>query len=303
MAELLRAEKPINEIEADLKLRIATCKSVGISPTLAVVRVGARPEDLSYERSARKVADRLGVGLRVHALDEFASQFEVQAVIQKVNADTAQHGLLLFRPLPTFMDEHAVCDEVVPEKDVDGMSTLSLASVFTDGSQGFPPCTADACVHMLDAYDIPIAGRNIVVVGRSLVIGKPVAMMLLRRNASVTICHSKTENLPELCRRADIVICATGRARAFGPSFFSPGQTVLDVGINFDTSGKLCGDVDFNNVKNKVGAITPVPGGIGGITTLLTFEHTVRSAERQLSAKLKGSAKLDGCEAQTHSVN
>lgn len=287
MARILTAKEPLVELKADLALRIQACKSEGIEPTLALVRVGNRPDDLSYERSARKRAEELGIAIRSHILDEFVSQFELQATIQTINADDSQHGCLLFRPLPTFMDEQVVCDEVAPEKDIDGMSTLSLASVFTDGKRGFPPCTADACLHMLDAYDIPIAGKNAVVIGRSLVIGKPVAMMLLRRNASVTICHSKTENLEETCRNADIVICATGRPRAFRAECFSAGQTVLDVGINFDAKGKLCGDVAFDEVEPIVGAITPVPGGIGAVTTFLTFEHTVRSAERLLAAKLR----------------
>ena len=210
----------------------------------------------------------------------FRSQEALEAALIELNCDPDVHGCLLFRPLPSFMDEARVCELLVPDKDVDGITLASLASVFTDGRTGFPPSTAAACLEMLDHYGIPVAGKHVVVVGRSLVIGKPVSMMLLRRNASVTICHSKTEDLARLCASADIVVCATGRARAFGAEFFSPGQTVLDVGINFDTQGKLCGDVDFEAVEPVVGAITPVPGGIGSVTTSVTMAHTVEAAER-----------------------
>ena len=194
----------------------------------------------------------------------------------------------MFRPLPTFMDEKAMCNTLTAAKDVDGISLASLAAVFTDAPDGFPPCTAAACVAILDHYKVPIAGKHVAVIGRSLVVGKPVSMMLLRRNASVTICHSRTENLQEISRSADIVICATGRARAYGREYFRPGQTVLDVGINFDVHGKLCGDVDFDEVEPIVDAITPVPGGVGTVTTSMTMQHTVAAAEAQLKESLKG---------------
>ena len=166
-----------------------------------------------------------------------------------------------------------------------GITLASLASVFTDGHAGYPPATAAACIQLLDHYQVPLQGKHVVVVGRSLVVGKPVSMMLLRRNASVTICHSKTENLADIMRSADVVICATGRARTFGAQFFGPGQTVLDVGINFDTQGNLCGDVDFAEVEPVVAAITPVPGGIGTVTTSVTMAHTVAAAEAALAAR------------------
>lgn len=279
MAELLTGKRVVARMAEDLAPRIAVLKDAGVTPTLALVRMGARPDDLSYERTAIKRAESLGVATKPYVLEEFAPQAAVQATLQSINYDKTVHGCLMFRPLPTFIDEKAMCDTLSPAKDIDGVSLASLAAVFTDSNDGFPPCTAAACVKMLDYYDIPLVGKHVVIVGRSLVVGKPVSMMLLRRNASVTICHSRTENLAAICRSADIVICATGRARAFGAEFFSPGQTVLDVGINFDTQGKLCGDVDFEEVGPIVGAITPVPGGIGTVTTSLTMEHTVAAAE------------------------
>ncbi len=268
----------------DLKRRVGALRGKGVVPTLALVRLGARPDDLSYERTAIKRAESLGVSVRPYVLDEFAPQEAVEAALRDINHDPGVHGCLLFRPLPSFIDEKLVCDLLVPRKDVDGVSLASLAAVFTDGAVGFPPCTAQACLTMLDHYGVSVAGKHVVVVGRSLVVGKPVSMMLLRRNASVTICHSRTENLPALTCAADIVICATGRARAFGASYFAPGQTVLDVGINFDTHGKLCGDVDFETVEPVVAAITPVPGGIGSVTTSVTMEHTVAAAEAAVAA-------------------
>ena len=279
MAILLKGKPVVDRMALDMTARIEALGRAGVVPTLALVRMGARPDDLSYERTAIKRAEGLGIAVKPYVLDEFAPQAAVQATLQSINYDKTVHGCLMFRPLPSFIDEKAMCNTLSPAKDIDGISLASLAAVFTDASDGFPPCTAAACVQMLDHYEVPLVGKHVVVVGRSLVVGKPVSMMLLRRNASVTICHSKTENLAGICREADIVICATGRARAFGAECFSPGQTVLDVGINFDTHGNLCGDVRFDEVEPIVGAITPVPGGIGTVTTSVTMAHTVAAAE------------------------
>ena len=279
MAELLKGKPVVDAMAQDICARVEALAASGVTPTLAIVRVGERPDDLSYERTAMKRAAGLGISVKQYVLDAEASQADLEAALCDVNADDQVHGCLMFRPLPRSIDEKAMCDTLAAAKDIDGISTASLASVFTDGSDGFPPATAEACVKMLDHYQVPIEGKHVVVIGRSLVIGKPVAMMLLRRNATVTMCHSRTENLAEVCRAADIVICATGRARAYGREFFRAGQTVLDVGINFDTEGNLCGDVDFEEVEPVVAAITPVPGGIGTVTTSTTMEHVVAAAE------------------------
>ena len=279
MAELLKGKPVVDAMAQDICARVEALAASGVTPTLAIVRVGERPDDLSYERTAMKRAAGLGISVKQYVLDAEASQADLEAALCDVNADDQVHGCLMFRPLPRSIDEKAMCATLAAAKDVDGISTASLASVFTDGSDGFPPATAEACVKMLDHYQVPIEGKHVVVIGRSLVIGKPVAMMLLRRNATVTMCHSRTENLAEVCRAADIVICATGRARAYGREFFRAGQTVLDVGINFDTEGNLCGDVDFEEVEPVVAAITPVPGGIGTVTTSTTMEHVVAAAE------------------------
>lgn len=287
MAELLKGKPVVDSMALDLGARIEALGRAGITPTLALVRVGQRPDDLSYERTARKRAESLGIAVKPYELDEFAPQEAIEEAVREVNHDDV-HGCLLFRPLPSFVDESHVCELLDPKKDIDGITLASLASVFTDGHAGYPPATAAACIELLDHYQVPLLGKHVVVVGRSLVVGKPVSMMLLRRNASVTICHSKTEHLADIMRSADVVICATGRARAFGAEFFGPGQTVLDVGINFDTQGNLCGDVDFAEVEPVVGAITPVPGGIGTVTTSVTMAHTVAAAEAALAARGKG---------------
>ncbi|WP_172136113.1 bifunctional 5,10-methylenetetrahydrofolate dehydrogenase/5,10-methenyltetrahydrofolate cyclohydrolase [Adlercreutzia sp. ZJ473] len=283
MVRLLAGREVVDSLEDDLTPRVASLAARGITPTLAVVRMGERPDDLSYERTAARRAAGLGIGVRSLALAADAPFDELARAIEAVNADASVHGCLMFRPLPPHIDEARACDLLLPAKDVDGITSLSLAGVFAGAPQGFPPATAQACLEVLDHYGVPVEGKHVVVVGRSLVIGRPVAMMLLGRNASVTLCHSKTEDLESLTRLADVVICATGRPRAFGAAYFRPGQTVLDVGINFDAQGALCGDVDFDaagSVLGDAGSITPVPGGLGSVTTSVTMAHVVQAAEK-----------------------
>ncbi|WP_165247272.1 bifunctional 5,10-methylenetetrahydrofolate dehydrogenase/5,10-methenyltetrahydrofolate cyclohydrolase [Adlercreutzia sp. ZJ141] len=279
MAVLLKGKPVVKAMGETLRCRIAELQDAGVQPTLAIVRVGDRPDDLSYERTAMKRAASLGVAVKPYVLDAQVPQDMLMSTLHSINYDKTVHGCLMFRPLPAHIDEATMCDMLAPEKDIDGISSASLSAVFTDSKVGFPPATAQACISILDHYGIPIEGKHVVVIGRSLVIGKPVAMMLLARNASVTVCHSRTENLPDITHRADIVICAAGRARAFGSEYFRAGQAVLDVGINFDDAGELCGDVDFEAVEPVVGFITPVPGGVGTVTTSVTMAHVVQAAE------------------------
>lgn len=282
MANLLTGKEVTARIGEDLRARTARLAEAGVTPTLAIIRLGERPDDLSYERSAVKRAEALGIKVVRFTLPEDAAQEDLIAAIESVNADDGIHGCLMFRPLPKGLDEGAACNALLPRKDIDGISTASLASLFTDGGDGYAPATAQACIETLDHYGIDLAGKHVAVLGRSLVIGKPVAMMALARNATVTMCHSRTRDLAALTRSADIVICATGRARAYGADFFSAGQVILDVGINFDEEGNLCGDVDFASVEPIVEAITPVPGGLGSVTTNVTMMHVVRAAEETL---------------------
>lgn len=278
MADLLLG-KPVGDALSEKTAALAEeLTAKGIQPTLAIVRVGERPDDLSYERGACKRAEALGIAVRKFLLPEDASQDDVLAAIAQVNDDASIHGCLMFRPLPKGIDEAAVCNALDPAKDVDGITAGSLAGVFMDTGVGFPPCTAQACVEILDHYGFDVEGKSVAVVGRSLVIGKPVAMMLLARNATVTLCHSRSRELPTICREADIVVYATGRPRAYSLEHFSGGQTVLDVGINVDEEGNLCGDVDFAAAESVVGAITPVPRGVGSATTAVLMRHVVEAA-------------------------
>lgn len=282
MAKLLTGKEVVAAMGEDLAARVGRLADAGCAPCLAVVRVGERPDDLSYERTAAKRAEGLGIAFKRMVLPEESRTEDLLAVVEQVNADADVHGCLIFRPLPKHIDEAAVCEALDPRKDVDGITSCSLARVFSGAGEGFAPSTAQACLEMLDFHGVSVAGKRVAVLGRSLVIGKPVAMLLLARDATVTLCHSRTEGLASVCREADIVVCATGRPRAYGADFFRAGQTVLDVGINFDEGG-LCGDVFFDEAEpalGEEGAITPVPGGLGSVTSSVTMLHVVEAAER-----------------------
>lgn len=281
MADLLLGKPVADAMAADIVARAKALTASGKQPTLAIVRVGERPDDLTYERSAMKRADACGIAVKQFALPADASTDDVLAAVAAVNSDDSIHGCLLFRPLPEGIDEQAVCNALDPAKDIDGITRGSLATLLAGTGEGFAPCTAAACIDILDHYGIDPQGKKAVVLGRSLVIGKPVALMLLARNATVTVCHSRTQDLASAVRDADIVVCATGRARAYGADLFAPGQTVLDVGINFDDEGNLCGDADFDAVESVVSAITPVPRGVGSVTTVAMLRNVVIAAERR----------------------
>ena len=277
-----------SEVNADLNARIKkdvdALKAQGIDPTLAIVRVGERPDDLSYERGAVKRAESLGVAVEKCVLPVDVTQEVLLQVIRDINANPKIHGVLLFRPLPKHLDEALICNTLLPEKDIDGITELSLAGVFAGKALGFAPCTPSACMEILDHYGIDCTGKKAVVVGRSLVVGKPAAMMLIQRNATVTVCHTRTADLPAVCREADILIAAAGKAGMIGADFVRPGQIVVDVGINWnEKEQKLCGDVDFDAVAPIVDAITPVPGGVGTVTTSMLISHVVDAAKRTLA--------------------
>lgn len=253
----------------------------GVNPVVALVRVGENPADVSYENSIKKNMSKGGVSAVTAGLPQSAVTEQVLETIHTLNESPIVHGIMLFRPMPEQIDGEAVRHAIHPAKDVDGITDMSLGGVFTGSGIGFAPCTAQAVIELLDYYGMDLQGRNVAVVGRSLVIGRPVSMLMLEKNATVTLCHSRTPKLMEVTRRADIVVLATGRPKAYGPEYFSPHQTVIDVGINTDPgSGKLCGDVDFGTVAAKVGAITPVPGGLGAVTTAVLVSHVVEAAKK-----------------------
>lgn len=288
MAKLLKGAPVAARLTEGIAARAEALRARGVAPTLCLIRVGERADDLSYERGLLKRAASSGVDVRKVVLDPACSQGELMAAIASANADSAVHGILMFRPLPASLDEAAACEAVAPEKDVDCLTSASLAGVFTGSGEGYAPCTAGAVMHLLADAGMPLEGVRVTVVGRSLVIGRPVAMMLQAANATVTMCHSKTRDLARCCREADVLVVACGRARMVGADCVRAGQVVVDVGINWDDSaGRLVGDVDFDAVEPIVDAVTPVPGGVGSLTTAVLMQHVVQAAER-VAARTKG---------------
>ncbi len=278
MAMILDGKAVAAKLNETLRAEAESLRQAGVLPRLAIVRVGERPDDLAYERGAMKRCETVGVDTSNFALPEDAPEQELLTVIDQINNDPGIHGGLLLQPLPKHMDERVIRQALNPAKDVDGITAASLFSVVAGGGPGFPPCTPTACLEVLDHYNIDLAGKRAVVIGRSLVVGKPAAMLLLQRNATVTICHTKTRDMPALCRAADILIVAAGRAGMVGRDYFAPGQVVIDVGININEQGKLCGDVNFDEAQDIVSAITPVPGGVGAITTSVLAGHVLQAA-------------------------
>ena len=284
MTELLRGAPVAAVLAEDVAARAASLAGRGVVPTLAILRVGERPDDLSYERAAVKRCEKVGVAVRVLALPEDAGTEVLLAAVRDVNENPAIHGCLIMRPLPAHVDEAAVCAALDPAKDVDGVTAGSLYGVFAAHAVGFPPCTAQAVLALLDHYGVSLPGARAAVVGRSLVIGRPVAMMLLARDATVTLCHTRTADLASELRRADVIVCAAGHAGTVGADALRPGQVVVDVGINWDEQSRsLVGDVDFAAADGVVRAITPVPGGVGSVTTAILARHVVEAAERSCS--------------------
>lgn len=279
MQELLG--KPVaDSINEGLKETIEKLSSNGKTPTLGVVRVGAREDDISYERGLLKKFESMNCNVNVYELAADCTQDELEETINFLNNDSEINGILMFRPLPKTLSEARIKEIINPSKDVDSMGTASLAGVFAGDKNAFPPCTAQAVVEILKFYGIELKGKKVTVVGRSLVIGKPVSMLLLSENATVTICHTKTADLKAECKAADIIVACAGVAKMLTSDYVREGQIVIDVGMNVDENGKLCGDVDFEEVSKIVDAITPVPRGVGSVTTSVLLKHTVLSADR-----------------------
>ena len=282
--------KEVNEaLVASLQARTAALREKGVVPTLGIIRLGENPSDLSYEKGATKRAEEVGVAVKNYILPETASKEEVLAVIDQVNADDSVHGVLMFRPLPKHLkaDQDEICNRLAPKKDVDSMTHMSNAGVFEGQALGYAPCTPAACMEILDHYGIDCKGKNAVVIGRSLVVGKPAAMMLMAKNATVTVCHTRTVNTAEICRNADIIVSAAGVLNSLTKDFVRPGQVVIDVSMNWNPEkitakgkGGMSGDCVFEDVEPIVDAITPVPGGVGAVTTSVLMKHVVEAAEK-----------------------
>jgi methylenetetrahydrofolate dehydrogenase (NADP+)/methenyltetrahydrofolate cyclohydrolase len=280
MAQILKGKEVTDTMTEIMRKDAEALKAGGINPTLGIIRLGERDDDISYERGAKKRCDSAGVGVKQYTLPADASQERLLDVVRDANADRGVHGILLFRPLPKHIDDSVIRGALLPEKDIDGITNGSLAGVFSNIGLGFPPCTAEACMAILAHYGIDPAGRRVTVVGRSLVIGRPLAMMLMHKNATVTICHTKTRDLPSVTREADIVVVAAGAPETAGAEYFREGQVVIDVGIHVKEDGSLCGDVKFSEAEPLVRAITPVPGGVGAVTTCVTVRHVIEAARK-----------------------
>lgn len=279
MAELLKGLEVTRAMKEKMSLEVEQLNSRGITPTLGIIRVGSRPDDLSYEKGAIKRCESTGVKVKVFELDENISQEDFISKVKEINNSRDIHGILIFRPLPDHLNEEEVKFLISPEKDIDCMNPINIAKVFAGDESGFAPCTPEAVIEILDHYNIPVQGKNVVIIGRSMVVGKPLSMMLLKRNATVTICHTKTKNIKDIAKNAEILIAAAGKAKMVTKDYISPGTIVIDVGINVDETGSLCGDVDLKDVSDLVDKITPVPGGVGTVTTSVLVKHVIRAAQ------------------------
>ena len=278
--KLLKGSDYVKDRKAGLAGRV---KALARKPKLVIIRVGERPDDLSYERSAKKRMEGLGILCETEVFPETAAFPEFAEAFRKRNDDPETDGILLLRPLPARLNEKAVIAMLDPGKDVDGITPANLAKVFMNDQSGFAPCTAEAALALLKSAVPDLAGKRAVVAGRSLVVGKPLAMLLLAENCTVTVCHSRTENLAQICREADVVAAAAGKRELIDGSFVSDGACILDIGIHVREDGSLCGDVNAESLAGREVLLTPVPGGVGSVTTFILAEHVVRAAEQKLT--------------------
>ncbi len=253
----------------------------GRTPKLAIVRVGERPDDLSYERGALKKMESFGLKGESFAFSQDITDEAFKKEFAKINDDPDIDGILLLRPLPKQIKEKDIEHMIHPEKDLDGISPENIAKVFAGDDTGFAPCTAEAVVEALKANDIPLTGKRVTIMGRSMVVGRPLSMLMLKENATVTICHTRTEDLKETCKNAQILVAAAGQARMVDASYVGKDAVVVDVGINVDENGKLCGDVDFDSLEGTALMATPVPGGVGAVTTAVLARHLVLAAHKK----------------------
>ena len=275
--EILKGLPVANAINEKLIEEVKDLK--GPLPRLAIIRVGERPDDCSYERGAVKKMEKVGFRCSTFAFPGDIDNDTFQAEFDKINNDDDIDGILLLRPLPKHLDERSVEERIDPRKDLDGISPINLAKVFAGDETGYGPCTAEAVIEMLDFAGIDPKGRRATVVGRSLVIGKPVAMMLMKRNATVTVCHTKTADMAGTCKNAEILVAAAGCAKMINKDFVAQDAVVIDVGINVDENGNLCGDVDFQDIEGRAAIATPVPGGVGSVTTSVLAKHLLKAAK------------------------
>lgn len=272
----LRGKKVSDGIKEYVSKELETLSFV---PKLAIVRVGENPDDMSYERGATKKLKSFGLDVASYVFPQDISDEAFKKAFKDINEDDEVTGILLLRPLPRPINEKDIENMIDPKKDLDGISPINIAKVFAGDTTGFSPCTAEAVIEVLKAYDIELTGKRVTVVGRSMVVGKPVSMLLLKENATVTMTHTRTVDLKKTCSDAEIVVAAAGRAKMLNSDYCGQDAVMIDVGINVDDNGKLCGDVDYSTLDGKASAATPVPGGVGTITTAVLAKHLIQAAK------------------------
>ncbi|HRU40765.1 MAG TPA: bifunctional 5,10-methylenetetrahydrofolate dehydrogenase/5,10-methenyltetrahydrofolate cyclohydrolase [Candidatus Diapherotrites archaeon] len=277
---VLDCREAARSIKEELAKKVQLLAAEGLKPKLGIIRVGARPEDISYEKGIMKNCESIGISCEVTVLSDDISNEDFMKALEAANSDRSINGILVFRPLPAHIDEDRARNMINPAKDIDCMNPYNLAKVFEGDDSGFEPCTPAAVMEIIRFFGINLQGENVAVIGRSMVVGKPLSMMLLKENATVTICHSRTKDIRSIVSRADIVVAALGKARAVGADYIKPGAVVIDVGVNGAPEGGICGDVDFEKVKDIASKITPVPGGVGAVTTLMLLKHVVEAAQQ-----------------------
>lgn len=282
MAKVLYGKPVVDSIKGDLIGRIKNLKVHGVAPGLAILRAGERPDDIAYEQRLSTLCESLGIRQRTMEVDRSVSQYDLLDALESLNRRDDVHGIIVFRPLPDHIDDDVICDRIYVDKDIDCMNPDNLKGLFTGRRKAFAPCTAEAVIELLDFYGYNLDGANVVIINRSLVVGKPLTILMLGRNATVMVCHSHTKNIKAITRSADILITGTGIAEYLGPDYVSSKTVVIDVGINFTEDGRMTGDVDFEAVCEKAAAVTPVPKGIGGVTSAILLRHIIESAERYI---------------------
>ena len=281
MSDILRAGPVVQALKESIREKVRALKDKGVFPTIGIVRIGQRPDDVYYESNIIKNCQSVGIEAKAYIADKNVGREDFYDLVREVNNNAGIHGILVFRPLPAHVDENIVRDLIDSSKDIDCMSPVNLEKVFEGKQDALMPCTPAAVMETLKFYDYPLRGAKVAVIGRSLVVGKPLAMMLLAEDATVTICHSRTNNMSEITKQADIVVAAIGKTKMIDAKYFTENSVVIDVGINDAGDGNINGDVDYEGVLGKVKAITPVPGGIGTVTTAILLKNAIIACEKQ----------------------
>ncbi len=276
---LLKGADVVNAMNQQMKDELTTMSRI---PRLAIIRVGEKPDDISYERGAMKRMETIGLRCTTHTYHEDITNEDFQKEFSIINSDEDVDGILLLCPLPKHIDQKAIEQMIDPAKDMDGISPVNMAKVYAGDKTGYAPCTAEAVMEMLDFADIDLTGKRVTIVGRSLVVGKPLSMLMIGKNATITVCHTKTKNMSETCKNAEVLVAAAGRAKMLNADYVGKDAIVIDVGINMDENFKLCGDVDIDTITDIASLATPVPGGVGTVTTSVLAKHVMRAAKAKM---------------------